>query len=140
MKIIAILLSSLQLLSGTSFGSDAQKVSNTAILKTTLAGLNLDNPDDDARHNAAHGDLRLIGVTDYSCHPPGREGLELASFAETYGLRCLDGTSDVIESKEFGELDKQARDYSVQYNRAIVEFIRQREGSNNSCMDSPVNP
>ena len=126
MKTIATLLFSMTLFVGTAAGCQSTKDSNTSVLKATIAELNLVDPPSDARRNAAQGDLRLIGVTDFACHPPGREGDELASFAEAHGLRCLAGTSDVIESKEHAELDRQVRDYGIQYNKAIVDIVQQR--------------
>lgn len=99
---------------------------NTSILKMTLSTLNLADPSEDARRHIANGDYRFIGIVDYSCHLPGREGLGLEHLSKIYGTRCLAGTSDAIESDEFGVLMEQARQYGIQYNAALNEMLPKR--------------
>ncbi len=92
----------------------------------TLSSLNLADPSEDVRRNTTEGDYRFVGVIDYSCHLPGREGLDLERLAKTYGMRCLAGTSDVIESDEFGVLMEQARQYGIRYNTVLNELLSKR--------------
>ncbi len=99
---------------------------NTSMLKMTLSSLNLADPSKDVRRNIANGDYRFIGIVDYSCHLPGREGLGLEHLSKIYGMRCLEGTSDAIESDEFGILMEQARQYGIQYNAALNELLPKR--------------
>lgn len=125
---------------GIAHCGEPSRVTNSAVLKTTLSVLNLIDPAADAKRNAAHGDLRLIGITDYSCHPPGREGAGLSELVETHGIRCLEGTTDAFESAEYGELFHQARGYGIKYNRALVVIIRQLERPVGSSNLSPRGP
>lgn len=108
--------------------ANAEAPSKTAILKTTLASLDLANPTNEAERNFAHGDWRLIGVTDYSCMPPGREGIALEPLARTVGLRCLEGTSDALEGSEHERLDQVARLYAIAYNRRIRQLYCESHG------------
>ena len=100
--------------------------SEVATLRTTLSCLNLKDPASDARRNFAHGDLRFIGVRDYSCSAPGREGLELEPLIASHGLRCLDGTTDALEGPEHSTLQRHASTYGIEYNKELASLIQGR--------------
>ena len=97
--------------------------SYTARLMTTLSGLDLDSPESDARRNIAHGDLRLVGITQYSCDAPERQSNRLANIARVYGLRCLSGTTDMSEGEVFEDLMQVAIGYARRYNEVVHNFL-----------------
>ena len=100
--------------------------SRLSTLRSTVAGLNLENAEADARSNFARGDNRFIGVVDVGCHAPGREGIALEKLVRTYGLRCLDGTSDVIENSHHRALQETVAKYGVAYNKCLAALIGAR--------------
>jgi len=89
--------------------------SNTMILKTTLSSLNIDDPEKDIQINIKNNDLRFICVCGYSCYTPGVEKDDLL-LTEKYGVRCLEGTSDVFDSVEHVKLIMNAKGYAEHYN------------------------
>jgi len=96
---------------------------NTRILKTVLAGLNLEHPSIDLKTNIDNGDYRCIGINGYMCWPPGVQETEF-HFIQKYGKRCLEGTSDVIENNEHMKLIRTARKYAENYNRLLLLEIK----------------
>lgn len=91
-----------------------------AILSTTLSHLNLKDPGQDAKEHVASGDLRPIGLNGYTCSVPGPKG---NSLPPKVGIRCLDGTSDVVESQKHGYLLEVARAYAIAYNEALDRLV-----------------
>ena len=122
MRIPTILLA-LMVASASAGEGDTYTSPYTARIKTTLRMLNLDDPASDVRANVAFGDFRFVGVTDYSCNAPIRGESPLRQAVERYGLRCLDGTTDMIEGEEYVELARVARGYAIAYNQALYEHI-----------------
>lgn len=120
MKIFVLAIA---LLLPSTVAADSTSVST---LRTTLSCLNLEDPAADAERNFAHGDSRFIGVRDYSCAAPGREGMELESLVATHGLRCLEGTTDALEGHEHEALQRQAKAYGIKYNIELARLIQGR--------------
>ena len=110
--------------------------SRLATLRDTVSQLNLNDPEADAESNFARGDARFIGVVDVGCHAPGREGLALKALVATHGLRCLAGTSDVVENSEHRALQEKVSRYGIAYNKRMAALIAAR--SNNSFKPSPL--
>jgi hypothetical protein len=106
--------------------SEGAGTTETAILKATISELNLEDPASDARSNFVRGDFRFIGVIDYACHLPGREGIPLEPLAERYGMRCLEGTTDTPESPEHKELQGVVSRYGIIYNATLAQLIAER--------------
>jgi hypothetical protein len=95
------------------------------VLAATLASLNLKNPVADLDANVAKGDLRFIGINGYSCNAPGVDKDEddrLVTSAR-YGLRCLSGTGDVLESDKHKALVDKALEYAREYNKTLLARI-----------------
>ncbi len=102
-----------------------QTKSQTEVLAATLASLNLKNPVADLDANVAKGDLRFIGINGYSCNAPGVDKDEddrLVTSAR-YGLRCLSGTGDVLESDKHKALVDKALEYAREYNKTLLARI-----------------
>jgi hypothetical protein len=99
---------------------DSASHGEEAILRTTLSHLNLRDPRQDAKDHVASGDLRPVGLNGYTCSVPGSKG---NSRPPKVGIRCLDGTSDFVESQEHGHLIEVARAYAIAYNEALDGLV-----------------
>ncbi len=97
--------------------------SQAALLAKTLATLNLSSPIADLDANWDRKDLRFIGINSYTCMAPGVGGADTA-LPQRYGLRCLFGTSDFLESRAHAALMNKARRYAARYNAELVRRIR----------------
>lgn len=93
---------------------------DTRALESTLASLDLGNPDSDATRNFDKGDFRLVGVNGFTCYLPGTRDPAQEELARENGVRCLDGTSDTGSRK----LNRQAAVYARRYNEALVRLMR----------------
>lgn len=89
-------------------------------LSATLSHLNLKEPAQDAKEHVASGDLRPVGLIGYSCSVPDARG---ASLPPKVAIRCLEGTSDFIESDEHRHLIEVARTYAIAYNEALDQLV-----------------
>jgi hypothetical protein len=95
---------------------------NAVILEATLAKLNLKNPTNDLTKSLKRGDNRFIGINGYSCDAPGVAEAD-RQFITTFGLNCLDGTSDVVGSDEHVALIQKATKYATSYNKELLRRI-----------------
>jgi hypothetical protein len=104
--------------------NDSAAGPGTKTLTATLATLNLASPTSDLDANLKQSDRRFIGVASYACDAPGVRGSdEPLTRSATYGLRCLEGTGDIIESGEHLRLIQKARDYALAYNKELLRRI-----------------
>ena len=101
----------------------ALKTSTVAVLKTTLRSLNLKNPESDLDINFKNNDYRYICLYGYACYTPGVESTKMREI-DPMEMRCLDGTSDAIESSEHKILIGQAEKYAETYNKLLLEKLR----------------
>ena len=99
------------------------------ILRSELARLDLQDPEDDLQENLAKGDYRFIGIYGYTLFCPGAEELAYGQI-EKYGIRPIKGTSDTVASKEHGQLIESATQYAKRYNQALIRKLNR--GSNES--------
>jgi hypothetical protein len=95
--------------------------------KATLATLNLANPVSDLEANLAKQDRHFIGTNGYTCWAPGIDDSDenhrlVNSLA--YGLKCLAGTCDALESDEHLALVNIAEGYAKAYNFELTRRIR----------------
>ncbi|MGA2778722.1 MAG: hypothetical protein ABSF94_14295 [Steroidobacteraceae bacterium] len=100
----------------------APSKSQAALLAETLSALNLSSPISDLDASWDRKDLRFVGVNSYTCMAPGVGGLE-TELPQQYGLRCLFGTSDFIESREHAALMRAALRYAARYNAELARRI-----------------
>jgi len=89
-------------------------------LSAVLSTLNLANPTLDVQAAITRGDTRSIGLNGFACHAPGIEGSSLPPGIG--GIRCLDGTSDVIIAGEEA-LHTEAEKYAVAYNHELLRRL-----------------
>ena len=102
-----------------SHAAPAQPASSAVgTLRHTLSELNIDSPREDLRKNRSRGDNRFVGINGFTCLPPGLDDKEIA-LVRKYGLRCLEGTSDMIEGKEHEKLLSRAIAYATAYNKTL---------------------
>jgi len=128
-KNICLLLSVLLLTSCQAFNSTCRNkpyVSQLAVLKTEIASFNLSNPEEDVERNYANNDKRFIAVVGIAAYCPGLTKDE-TSLLNKYGIRTIDGTSDMIESEEHGQLQAKATRYAEHYNKALLEKLYRYE-------------
>jgi len=97
--------------------------SAVAALRHTLSGLNIDSPLEDLRKNRSRGDNRFVGINGFRCLPPGLNEKEIG-LARKHGLRCLEGTSDMIEGEEHERLLSRAIAYATAYNKALLVELK----------------
>ncbi|HEY1269954.1 MAG TPA: hypothetical protein VGH16_22035 [Candidatus Binatia bacterium] len=101
---------------------------NTAILKTELAALNLDVPQKDLDRNLSYKDYRCIAVCGIICYHPGVSP-DAIDYCRRFGSRTLLGTSDMIEPGEHGKLIATASKYASDYNLLLIPQLKQLEKS-----------
>jgi hypothetical protein len=99
----------------SSNGAPSSQLSDEKVLRATLAALNLSDPVTDLDANLAKQDRRFIGVNGYTCTAPGVFDAD-GALVKLYGLRCLSGTSDAIQSTRHEALVAQAKQYASTYN------------------------
>lgn len=121
--VISILLLGLHcLLAGA--GDRGEVKTQTEVLGGTLASLNLANPTADLDTNLAKGDKRFIGINGYTCTTPGVSNEEYSLVhSARYGLRCLAGTSDNMESEHHKAPIEKAIEYAQKYNNELLRRI-----------------
>lgn len=107
----------------TALPVPAAAMSQAALLAKTLATLNLSSPIADLDANWDRKDHRFVGINSYSCMAPGIGGADTA-LPQRYGLRCLFGTSDFLESRAHAALMAEARRYAARYNAELARRIR----------------
>ena len=73
--------------------------------------------------NLNAGDTRFVGIYGFTCTAPGVQESEL-NLLRIHGVKCLAGTSDLIESREHLRLIRKARDYAERYNLTLIERLR----------------
>jgi len=108
--------------STTSYSGAAPQNDSTATLSRTIATLNLSDPLADLDLSLKRGDHRFIGINSYTCMAPGISDADYR-LMRRFGLRCLDGTSDAIESKEHERLQEKASAYARTYNLELYRRI-----------------
>jgi len=109
-----------------ALSAPAAATSQAALLARTLATLNLSSPIADLDVNWDRKDLRFVGINSYTCMAPGIGGADTA-LPQRYGLRCLFGTSDFLESRAHAALISEARRYAARYNAELVRRIRRNQ-------------
>jgi hypothetical protein len=117
----AIALISLSAATATA-GATTSAKSQSALLSETLATLNRSSPISDLNVTWGHSDFRFVGVNSYTCMAPGVGGID-TELPQRYGLRCLFGTSDFIESRKHAALLIAASRYAASYNAELVRRI-----------------
>jgi hypothetical protein len=119
----------LSLLSAFSAAQDAATnapvtcTSGVCELTATLSGVDLARPIADLERNLSVGDRRFIGINGYSCFPPGVDKAD-EPWSPKFGIRCLPGTSDVIEGDAHLALINKATKYAQEYNVELLRRIR----------------
>jgi len=71
----------------------------------------------DAKQALANGDRRLLGFTGVGLEAPGFSG---DPFSYSYGIRMIEGTSDVTCNQEDLHLNQNAWLYAKQYNQEMI--------------------
>jgi len=101
-----------------SWGPIPVPASDTS-MAARLAGLRRLNPDSLARAAAAHHDYHLLGVQSFALSVPGLGG-DWTAYAARYGVRAIDGTSEMDVS---GEYQTAADAFALSYNLTILKLL-----------------
>jgi hypothetical protein len=110
-----------------SNSGEASITQQTVKLQAELNRLNWDAPQKDVEFNWRHHDKRFIGVKTFSCSPSGVAQSDWKYvFSKEYGIRCLEGTSDMAESEYHITLINKAIKYAESYNQELLKRIRSR--------------
>ena len=88
--------------------------------ESLLTWLKTADPQTDATQALKQNDKRLMAVYGYTLHIPGTKPENFTEYQNTYGLKPIEGTSDMIESEEHGKLNALAFKYAKQYNNIIL--------------------
>lgn len=114
---------------GTSNGAgSSSKRSNVTVLKSTLETLDLEHPEEDVTRNVAKGEFTFFGINGYSCDIPN-DKLDFNPLIQEYGIRCLEGTSDMVEGEEHRRLIERATVYAQSYNSSLKKWLQRHKGS-----------
>lgn len=97
--------------------------SNTALLRSELETLHINDPDQDMRKKMEKNDFRFVCICGFICYTPSVEKDNL-KLVKIYGRRCLEGTSDGIDSEEHGKLIGVAIDYADKYNSLLLKELK----------------
>ena len=89
-----------------------------------LRWLEAADPISDAYAALSKNDKRLVGVNGYTWIIPGVEEQRKDDYRNRYGLRILEGTSDVIVNSEHGRLVGLAGQYAKKYNTYILAHAK----------------
>ena len=101
----------------------------TTLLRTEAKTLDLANPETDLRTQIAAKSYKFIGVSGYvGCYPHGLTATDI-DLVKKHGIRCIAGTSDVVESKEHGALMEEVTRYTTTYNAALARHLRLTNGA-----------
>lgn len=73
----------------------------------------------DAKQALSKGDRRLLGFTGVGLEAPGFSG---DPFSYSYGLRMIEGTSDVTCNKEDWHLNQNTWLYAKKYNQEMISL------------------
>lgn len=98
-------------------------INQAEVLNSELESFNIQDPTSDLNKNIELEDYRFIGLYGYGTYYPGVEGEDYKYVIE-HGSLFINGTSDVIESKEHGDLIQTAKEYAENYNKALLNYLK----------------
>ena len=106
----------------------------TEQLRITLQSLDLQRPAQDLDAALMAGDSRFVCVYGITADAPGVESLD-RPVLQRQGMKCLEGTSDAIESPEHNELIRRASRYARDYNVELLRRINAASVSPNTSLE-----
>lgn len=95
----------------------------TCEVSSELAAIESGDPLRDAAQAVAMSQLSFVGIMGYSVKVPGVDDWSLV---EKFGVRIVEGTSDVVRCYEQARLTMVATAYAEAYNREILKAIDDR--------------
>jgi hypothetical protein len=78
------------------------------------------DPISDAKKAIKNRNFALLGIAGYTWSIPGVDERKKLEYRDTYGLRILEGTSDVVFGDEHARLIDLAAEYAKKYNLYIL--------------------
>ncbi len=83
-------------------------------------------------HVLQQRDTRFIGVYGVGLSIPGLDSATQLRALQRKRVRFIDGTSDVITSREYERLLRRAHDYARRYNTLLLQYLRDHARPNQS--------
>ena len=71
--------------------------------------------------NLSKGDKEFVAIYGYTYEVPG---VENKAIIKEYGMRPIEGTSDVVEGQEHKHLIDLARTYAKAYNQKLLKILK----------------
>ena len=81
------------------------------------------DPISDAKRSIENGNFALLGIAGYTVTIPGVDESKKFEYREKYGLRILEGTSDVVHGTEHLRLIRLAKGYAKKYNLYMLNYM-----------------
>jgi hypothetical protein len=78
----------------------------------------------DAKGAVERKDFTLLGVNGYTWTIPGVVEADKFAYRDKYGMKAIEGTSDVIMSAEHGRLIELATKYAKTYNEYLLSHAQ----------------
>jgi outer membrane lipoprotein LolB len=121
---LAVLITICIALGACSAKNDSETAqAQTKRLSLALEKLDLSNPVADLDAALRAGDKRFVCVLGYGATAPGVSTKDEISL-QSRGMRCIEGTSDALESDEHERLTGKAIAYARSYNLELMRRIR----------------
>ena len=115
-------------LAASACGPSSPAIPETSAEAEQFRWLEHADPAADVRdHIERQRDTRFVAV--YGFSTPGAFGLddspEVRQLIQRHGERTLEGTTDIISSREHLRLRSKAHDYVKQYNEHLLRYLRE---------------
>jgi len=78
----------------------------------------------DAKKAVDRREFTLLGVDGYTWTIPGIEDSKKFELRKKYGLKIIEGTSDVVQGEEQKRLQGLATEYAKKYNLYLLDHIK----------------
>jgi hypothetical protein len=82
------------------------------------------DPIGDARKAVDRGEFALLGLDGYTGTIPGIEDSKKFELRKQYGLRLIEGTSDIVQGEEHKRLQGLAIEYAKNYNLYLLDHVK----------------
>jgi hypothetical protein len=99
---------------------------DVAKLKAVVKLIDVNHPENDAKRSLWKGDCAFLAICWEPCLIVGlfeRDQKKIENYIGMCGSRIVDGTSDVIKSKEHEELQGAVNRYAIKYNQYLYDYL-----------------
>jgi hypothetical protein len=82
------------------------------------------DPVAEAKKAVDRREFTLLGVDGYTWTIPGIDESKKFELRKKYGLKIIEGTSDVVQGDEHARLQELATEYAKKYNLHLLDHIK----------------